>query len=203
MKIACISDTHGYHERIKFYPKADVFIFAGDSTQTGKLTDLFKFSSWINFLPYKHKIVIAGNHDWGLYRDLSLGHRLFEKGVFYLLDQDVIIDNVKFYGSPWTPEFCGWAFMKEEYELKEKWSHIPNDTDVLITHGPPLGILDSTEHGLAGSISLLDKINMINIKVHIFGHIHEENGQCVSPSKTRCYNVSYDPLCPEFTIIEV
>ena len=203
MKIACVSDTHGYHDRIKVYPKADVFVFAGDCSQTGKGVDLFQFSAWINKLPYQHKIVIAGNHDWGLYRDLTFGSRLFEKDTYYLLDQEIVINGVKFFGSPWTPEFCGWAFMKEDYELEDKWSRIPKDTDVLVTHGPPYGYLDSTNHGPAGSSTLLDRVNKMNIKVHIFGHIHEDRGQAVLPSRTRCYNVSYDPLCPELRIIDL
>jgi Icc-related predicted phosphoesterase len=204
MRIAATSDTHGYHERIKTYPEADIFVFAGDCSQTGRLPDLFKFSNWINQLPYKHKIVIAGNHDWGLYRDLSLGSRLFEKDTFYLLDQEVVVNNVKFYGSPWTTEFCGWAFMKEEPELENKWSRIPEDTDVLITHGPPWDILDRNQQGeCCGSKSLFLKLNNSNIPIHIFGHIHEARGQFVKTHGTRCYNVSYDPTNPELRIIDL
>lgn len=187
MKIVCIADTHGRHKKLKKMlrgkmPEGDVIVCAGDNTPSGEVEMFMSFSNWLSRLPYKFKIVIAGNHDRNFANNdhCLCKDELLRRGIIYLEDSEVIIGGVKFYGSPWQPEFCNWAFnLPRGEDLLEKWRYIPNDTDVLITHGPPYGILD---------VSVYDKISVgcedlrsevfgrIKPKVHIFGHIHAWHG---------------------------
>jgi Icc-related predicted phosphoesterase len=96
-----------------------------------------------------------------------------------LFDNDVTIDGIKFYGSPWQPEFHNWAFnLSRGEELAEKWEQIPNDVDVLITHGPAYGILDYAPiGGHVGCEELYRKIVEVKPKIHVCGHIHDGYGQ--------------------------
>jgi Icc-related predicted phosphoesterase len=123
--------------------------------------------------------LIAGNHDF--YPEKNL--RVFEdecetRGITYLQDSSITLDGIKFYGTPWVPKFFDWAFMDYDHNLEHTFSKIPTDTDVLITHGPPFGILDKVREGFSvGSKSLRNKIETLkNLKVHAFGHIHEASG---------------------------
>ncbi len=183
MKIIAFSDTHGSHggEVIAGYPRGlvipdgDVLIFAGDMCSVGSMDEVIEFAEWFNALPHKHKLYIAGNHDWAFQRDLSTCVALID-GT-YLQDDEVEIDGVKFWGAPWTPEFCGWAFMKDRgNEIMERWSRIPEDTDVLITHGPPIRILDSNGRENCGCFDLRMAVERVKPKYHIFGHLHGSYG---------------------------
>ena len=128
-------------------------------------------------LPHKHKLVVAGNHDFLFERDPATARALFTHAT-YLEDEAVEIDGVRFYGSPYTPEFFNWAFMLPRGEaLRAKWSRIPNDVDVLVTHGPPNKVLDLTVHGdHAGCEALAERVAELKPKLHVFGHIHEGYG---------------------------
>jgi len=180
MKIVCISDTHTMHNTSRIQiPDGDVLIHAGDITGHGGLKPIIEFSAWLKRQPHKHKIVIAGNHDWCFQnRDRDMSIKEISTAATYLEDSAIVIDGVKFYGSPWQPEFCDWAFnLPRGAALKEKWDMIPNDTDVLITHGPPLNILDWCPGGNVGCSDLRSRVlNMPNLKYHVFGHIHESYG---------------------------
>jgi Icc-related predicted phosphoesterase len=128
-----------------------------------------------------NKIYVAGNHDTSIAVGL-VKPRFFENnGIIYLQDQEVVIDGVKFYGSPWTPSFGNWGFMKKRHKLHDIWTQIPEDTDVLITHGPPKGVRDLTlnrdnELEQVGDISLVKRIVNLKLKLHCFGHIHDTDG---------------------------
>lgn len=187
MRLVCISDLHGLH--LKWYrhigamPAGDVLIVAGDITMFGKLEELQSFNDWIAMLKrvygYKAAIVIAGNHDQCLAENHpSTIQRDFLKDCVYLQDNEFVFDGIKFYGSPWTPTFGSWWFMKDEEELVDIWKTIPEDTNVLITHGPPRGILDITLYqNIAGSHALKERASKLsNLRAHIFGHIHEAKG---------------------------
>ena len=172
MKIVCFSDTHGMHRRIRV-PDADVLVFAGDMIGNNELAS--GFDIWLSTLPHKHKLVIAGNHDFCF--EAQDGRDLLKNAV-YLQDSAVEIDGVKFYGSPWQPEFCDWAFnLPRGKKLADKWAMIPSDTDVLITHGPPHEILDRVFYGFnVGCEELRKRVVEVRPKVHVFGHIHESYG---------------------------
>jgi len=175
MKLVLISDTHARHRKVNV-PDGDILVHAGDVTITGEFRVLEDFHTWLGELPHKHKIVIPGNHDFGA----ENWHKLpFTNGTL-LLDEAVTVEGLKFYGSPFTPTFFDWAFMLPRGKtIYEKWLQIPHDTDVLITHGPPYGILDwapySKEH--AGCHDLRNVVDAIRPKLHVFGHIHAGYGQ--------------------------
>lgn len=111
--------------------------------------------------------------------------------IHYLEDSSVCIEGINFYGSPVTPFFYDWAFNCERGEkIKQYWDKIPENTDVLITHGPPFGILDKTTTGeIVGCEELAKAVNRIQPKVHIFGHIHEEYGM-IAKGETTYINAS-------------
>ena len=181
MKIVAISDTHGMHKGLAI-PNGDVFIHAGDFTSHGTIENLLDFCSWIEKLPHKHKIIIAGNHDMIAQKmPLIVRESVMRSGGKYLIDEPVTVDSVKFYGSPWTPTFMDWHFMANRgAEISKKWEMIPNDTDVLITHGPPASCLDVVKgKGSQGCADLLKRVRCISPSFHVFGHIHECGGATV------------------------
>ncbi|WP_372371565.1 metallophosphatase domain-containing protein [Candidatus Uabimicrobium sp. HlEnr_7] len=171
MKIIALSDTHNKHDEITL-PEGDMLIHAGDATGIGRLHELEKFSVFMNAAPHKYKIVIAGNHDpcYEKYHN-QLGD--FFNNSVYLLDESITIEGIKFYGTPWTP--CHWAYHTHKNLLVEKWMKIPTDTDVLITHMPPYGILDFDKNSQKndGCKDLLKRVQLIRPKYHIFGHVHQ------------------------------
>ncbi len=184
LKIVCISDTHGLHESMPDLPEGDIIVHAGDFSNVGAIAEIVEFLEWYADLPYKHKILIAGNHDKGTdpRHPNYVGTFKFlteHYGITYLEDSYTIIEGFKFHGSPVTPTFgYGWAWNRNEGGIKHHWDRIPGDTDVLITHGPSFGVLDTVNHNLesVGCFSLADKVEEVKPKYHIFGHIHEEYG---------------------------
>ncbi len=192
MKIVFISDTHGRHHEIDI-PGGDFLIFCGDMCPRGSLSDIEEFSSFLKELPHKHKIVIAGNHDKPFEdeRKYQAEEIITSSGVIYLNDSGVEIEQVKIWGSPIQPWFLNWAFNKQRgEEIKKHWDMIPLDTDLLITHGPPYGILDQNDEGKKlGCKDLFKKVKKVNPKVHAFGHIHESYGK-VKKNKTTFINAS-------------
>ena len=176
MKVVCMSDIHG---RMNFsVPTGDVVVFAGDfiRLRQQQMIQLFQFNTWLGSLPVKHKIVIAGNHDEILEKDPEARKHI--TNAIYLQDESVTIDGVKFYGSPYQPRFYDWAFNLDRGEqLIQKWKLIPDDTDVLITHTPPVDILDCDRNGFPlGCYDLREAIKRVRPKLHVFGHIHEGYG---------------------------
>ncbi len=176
-KIVCLSDTHNCNEKISV-PDGDILIHSGDATITGTAQEIRRFNSWFSGLPHKHKILVAGNHDWLFETDPERAQDLLHPGIIYLQDSAVRIEGLKIYGSPWQPRFFEWAFqMDRGARMAEKWKLIPDGLDILITHGPPSGILDRTPNGdLAGCEELREKVAQARPKVHIFGHIHHGYG---------------------------
>ena len=185
MKITFISDTHNKHEYLtsKAYDNilgsGDVLVHAGDISMMGKTGEIKNFLDWFSNVDYTHKIFIAGNHDWGFELVSDIAPEYKEKNVHYLFDSEVTIDGVKFYGSPWQPEFFSWAFnLPRGEKLAEKWKMIPGNTDVLITHGPAKGMLDYTPGGEeVGCQDLFHRIMEVQPKIHVCGHIHWAYGQ--------------------------
>ena len=181
IRLTFISDTHGRHHKMtEDIIGGDMIIHAGDVSNRGLKSEIEDFLSWFSNLPYKHKIFIAGNHDFEFERVRSSreeGIRIPD-GVTYLQDESVTIDGIKIYGSPWQPWFHDWAFNLYRGEaLAEKWNQIPDDVDILVTHGPPHGILDKTERMMnVGCEDLYKRVFEIKPKIHLFGHIHEGYG---------------------------
>ena len=176
-RIVCLSDTHNLNGQI-VVPDGDILIHAGDATIRGTQFEVEEFLQWFSSLPHKHKIFVAGNHDW-LYETNNRFARLLTAGfdVKYLQDSSAKIEGLKIYGSPYQPRFFDWAFnLNRGRELAEKWKLIPEDTDVLITHGPPFGILDEVPKKYwienTGCEELIKRVEKVRPKLHVFGHIH-------------------------------
>jgi len=184
MKITFISDTHTKHNQVTAtLPGGDVLIHAGDMSSMGYEKEITDFLKWFNGLDnYTHKIFIAGNHDWGFQESPDMCRELLKMypNVTYLQDNTEVIGEVKVYGSPWQPEFYDWAFNLPRMgsELEEKWKNIPDNTDILITHGPPWGHLDTIKgHSVPlGCEVLVERIKSLKPKIHVFGHIHTGYG---------------------------
>jgi len=188
MIITLISDTHTKHNQLNsLLPGGDLIIHAGDMSSMGYKHEIQQFLKWYNNLNYTNKIFIAGNHDWGFQNDPNMCKELLEfyDKVTYLQDNLELIGEdyetaVRVYGSPWQPEFYNWAFNlpRMGLELEQKWTDIPLDTDILVTHGPAWGHLD-TVNGTSvplGCELLTDRINVVKPKIHVCGHIHTGYG---------------------------
>ena len=180
MKFVAISDTHGQHADLEL-PEADCIIHAGDVSKRGTFSQVQDFLYWFEKLDYKYKIFIAGNHDFCFEKTPSEAEALILENIIYLNDSGCEIEGIKIWGSPVTPWFHDWAFNRERgSEIKQHWDLIPNQVDILITHGPVHGILDRTvffKH--AGCEVLKERVNLIRPKIHISGHIHEGYGEKV------------------------
>lgn len=223
MRIVCISDTHGLHNIMEDYnqlPKGDILIHAGDCTNVGKPQEVIDFVEWfMNVKGFSSKIFIAGNHDFAFekknlphhrgdfdwYWNLMNEENLSQSDVIYLEDDEFVIESsefskpIKIYGTPWQPEFYNWAFNlpRQGKELEEKWSKIPDDTDILISHSPPHGCRDFVKDRFGptsvGCELLRHRVEQIKPILNIFGHIHEAYG-CVYVKDTAYINAS---ICDE------
>lgn len=202
MKIVAFSDTHGEHHLIEDVPEGDVLIFAGDMTKHGRVSEVSDFADWLSQFPHDTKLVVAGNHDFcfdGNQREDAI-RELQKREIVYLENDCYQEEGVLFFGSPISATFDRYVFRDEGAEFE-----VPDDTDVLITHGPPKGVLDyfsGNDHGHVGSEKIKDAKKGMVLQAHVFGHIHEEHG-----SEVNCYNVSvldenYD-LVNSPTVLEV
>ena len=213
MRLVCISDTHGDHEQVEL-PAGDVLIHAGDMTAHGKMNETQAVLQWLGAQDFRTKLCIAGNHDTFMEDDADTTARLArEANVVLLNDSGITIDGVAFWGSPITPRFLDWSFMRDPgAPIEAHWNLIPENTDVLITHGPPYEILDEVirrDGGLehAGCPSLLARIRQLSPTYHLFGHIHEGRGQHKENGVTFCnistmnerYQITHDPVIIDIT----
>lgn len=176
MKIVAISDLHRKRPIIGY---CDILIFAGDE-DANSLANTKKFASWLEKQDAKYKIVVWGNHDWYPYNHSNMAKEVLkEYNIIYLENSGIEIEGIKFWGSPITPTFCEWAFMEDRgSRIRKYWDMIPENIDVLITHGPPYGILDYTVYDKihVGCADLMQAVERVKPKFHIFGHIHEGYG---------------------------
>lgn len=222
MIIDCVSDLHGAYPELE---GGDLLIVAGDLTTNDSIEGYSDFYIWLlQYLEeYKDIIVIGGNHDNRLVNPT----KLLEDNKFmcgkYLCDSGTEFEGLKIWGSPWTKRFAGqnshcMAFsMKSELDLEKKWELVPNNTNILITHSPPYGILDTVNNRFksgerVGSHKLLAKLDQLtDLKLHVFGHIHSGYGQTttISHNKQRSYisvnaahmNEDYEPVNQPIRIV--
>jgi len=193
MRLVITSDTHGRHDLINDLPDGDVFVHAGDFMNSGlHPEEIISFNRWLAKQPIEHKLVCGGNHD-RLFQLSNLLARELLTDATYLENTGVSICGISFWGSPYTPEFLNWAFMyRRGAEAERIWAQIPTGLDVLITHGPPYGILDQTAPGgeHLGCVELLKAVKAKKPRVHIFGHIHGGAGTFEN-GDTRFINAAY------------
>lgn len=167
MRILHLSDTHNCHHRLRDFPEADVVVHSGDFCMVGTEQEAIDFLNWFCDLPYKNKIFICGNHDACLYGANIEG---LDSNVHYLCNSGIEIEGIKFYGISMFTEDCISDRQNRNY------SNIPIDTDVLITHSPAFGILDFDDNIHYGSEELLTRLSALNLRAHLFGHIHANHG---------------------------
>lgn len=223
MKIVTLSDLHGHLP--EDLPEGDVLVITGDicpvedhniGHQKWWLRE--RFNLWLDGLPYDHEhiVCIAGNHDWIF---MNAPNAIPNLACHYLKDSGVIVDGVKFYGHPHTPVFCDWAFNRDPEYLEMVDDNIPDATDVLLTHGPPYGVLDTVKErywesydpkAYLGCKILKKRVNaMPDLKLHVYGHIHSGHGivkpSDLSENKTTFVNASYvnERYVPDYDIITV
>ena len=158
MKILHLSDTHGLHHQIKDLPEADVIIHSGDISHNGDENEVLDFLNWYIELPYRHKIFVTGNHDLCLWD--AEGIEDLPDNLYFLQDRGVEIEGVKFFGLG--------------YDHSEQL--IPNDTDIVVTHEPPVMILDYSAGTHWGNAPLRNRIFDVKPRYHLFGHAHESYG---------------------------
>jgi len=182
MKIWHISDTHTYHEQLRIPEGIDMVIHSGDCSNPkdpyNNEPEVREFLGWYKSLPIEHKIYVAGNHDTSIEKGLVQPIEFAEAGILYLEDDLIDIEGVLIYGNPYTPNFGNWAFMKDRVKLDRYWPQaIPSYVDILVTHGPPKGILDKSYSRdrifeMCGDKSLLNRVLEVQPAYHLFGHIH-------------------------------
>lgn len=194
MKITLISDTHTrHHEITNDLPGGDLLIHSGDLMNSGRnIEDIKSFCKWFDSLDqYTHKVFIAGNHDRMFQDDPERAMEIVNsyKNITYLQDSWVEVgdDNemVKIYGSPWQPWFYDWAFnlQRNSIGLASKWEAIPEDTDIVVTHGPAYGMVDTVagrQYDNLGCELLRERLDLIKPKIHTCGHIHTGYGHTLN-----------------------
>ncbi len=179
LRIVCMSDTHGFHRDIAV-PDGDLLLHAGDMTPRGRRDEVQDFGEWFAGLPHARKILVAGNHDFLFQDEPDTARKLVRHGsVTYLEDSGTQHAGLRIWGSPWQPWFHDWAFNLQRGEpLREIWSRIPHETDILVTHTPPFGTLDTVHRGghSVGCEALAERLAALEPRLHVFGHIHEAYG---------------------------
>lgn len=181
MKIWFISDTHGLHNNLNI-PEVDLIIHCGDESNNSNPHlnehESRRFFEWFSVLPAK-KIFVPGNHSTAIYNGLVKPEEY--PSIKFLIHELYEYNGLKIFGSPYTPSFgTSWAYMRKRNRMFDVWENIPNNIDILLTHGPPKGILDLTRDRETNNIvqvgckSLHNKVMQIKPKIHAFGHIHRE-----------------------------
>lgn len=193
MKIWFISDTHNEHERLQ-PPEVDMVIHCGDESTHGNAwlnePEARRFLNWYAALNIPIKIFVPGNHSMAIEQGLITPPEF--PSIQFLLHTQTEVNGLRIFGSPYTPRFHDWAYMKKRTQLDPAWQLIPDDTDILITHGPPKGILDLTHDNETGNLvqvgctALRRHVDTrIQPRIHAFGHLHDEKGISNYGSYTR------------------
>ena len=186
MTILHISDTHGKHDQLKELPLADILVHSGDFTEDGTEQEVICFLEWFISLPHPQKIIVAGNHDTCLRGESIEG---LPNNCHYLDCSSVKINGITFYGVP--------LFMEDVKEgiMDMKYSQIPTGTDVLITHQPPIGIMDGDESLGFGNTTLLARVLELRPRIHLYGHAHGEAGMQAGLSTAFSNGAATDEFC--------
>lgn len=201
MKIVCISDTHNNEPEL---PEGDILVHAGDATIHGYRVEAYRQLCWLESQLHKYKYIFftPGNHDLYFEKNLlKAKEEALLAGIILLHNElfefDVNGKTYRLWMSAHTPNYHDWAFMLNENEIIEAWEKIPQNLDVLVTHAPPLGILDKSyrdEH--IGCKWLVQRVLEIKPQVHIFGHAHEGRGM-FNNGVTQFVNAATKPVVIE------
>ena len=185
MKIWAISDSHCFENDYKVPSDIDVVIFCGDESNNRlSYINEHEFNNWFYWfanLNIKHKLYIPGNHSTYVYEHENYIKSLFlRNNIIWMHNEECIINGIKFYGCGMSPKYGNWVYMSDRGKINKYWNAIPDDTNVLMTHTPPKGIMDVTDepktnmYKLVGCSALRKRINnLTGLKLHCFGHIHD------------------------------
>lgn len=211
-RLTFISDTHGRHyNKNLIIPEGDIIIHCGDVSKIGRQEEIEAFADWFGSLPYKHKIMTPGNHDFLFEKNYNIAKNIVEsRGIICLIDEGKEIEGINFWGSPITPWFHSWAFNRYRgSSIEHHWNKIPDGIDILITHGPPayqehLSMVLEGED--VGCEDLYKAIKRVKPKINCFGHIHEGYGTLKDETTLyincsildRSYEVSNKPIQMEY-----
>lgn len=188
IKIAMISDVHNKWHHLQI-PECDILISAGDYSFVGEQSIVREFHKWLNQQPAKEKISVQGNHEVWVQRNWHLAKCIAQEqcpGVHFIDEGRVELLGKKIWCSAITPWFHDWAWNRQRgLEIRKHWERIPIDTEILVTHGPPYGILDQVKDEKSGIMSeplgckdLRAQLGYHDdIKLHVFGHIHTGSGE--------------------------
>ncbi len=178
MKFVAISDTHGHHRSLSL-PAGDVLLHTGDISDFGQEEEVLDFLEWLDSLDFQYKVFIGGNHDIFLEEYPEEILEMLPDKVIYLDNEGIEINNVFIWGSPEVPGMHGWAFGKMKGQpMEEHWRYMPFDTQILMTHTPPYGILDKSNSWRSkGCSALLRRVQEIAPIFHVFGHVYASYGQ--------------------------
>lgn len=200
MKLVCISDTHSKHSKLEI-PSCDILIHAGDWTGLGSYREITDFAKWLNQQEASHIVLVPGNHETIFEENLPhslnwITDQCLAANV--LINQSIEIEGIKIFGSPTTPTFFNWGFMKDRGEqIARVWDNIPNDTNILVTHGPAYSIMDRCPDGkLAGCEELYKRVfELPKLTHHVFGHIHVDEYNPVSYKEISGINFHNVSIC--------
>lgn len=177
-----ISDTHTNHRMLKIPDNIDWLIFSGDESNTNNAinhNELLDFLNWLEYIDVPVKIMIAGNHSFALEKRMVKKREIEERGIIYLENEEVEIEGIKVFGTPYTPRYGNWNFLKDRAKMHKVWDVMSKDVDVIISHGPPKGILDLTydrENNLemCGDSNIKNRLlnKEFSPKLFCFGHLH-------------------------------
>lgn len=187
VKVIALSDTHGLHKKVNL-PAGQILIHAGDWTASSDYASIREFLIWYEARPHQHKVLIAGNHETYVQANPEAFAGLlsdYAPSVIYLNDQSVELEGLKIHGSAWSPAFLNWAFNAERGpEIQAHWDMIPSDVDVLVTHGPAMGILDyidgwdgPRQHVGCANLATTIQERLKTLRCHIGGHVHGPGGK--------------------------
>jgi Icc-related predicted phosphoesterase len=181
MRIWHISETHGNHDQLVVPEGVDLVIHSGDASNYRdpfrNEPELRAFIDWFASLPIPNKVFVPGNHDTSLEKGLITRELIEGRGIHLLLDEEREICGLRVWGSPITPRYGDWAYMRDRGVTNRVWSEIPVGVDVVVTHGPPYGVLDATysrgnQVELCGDSALMKRIADVQPRLMCFGHIH-------------------------------
>lgn len=181
MKIWHISDTHSQHNQLQVPPDIDIVVHSGDASNWRdpyrNESELRAFIDWFATLPIPTKVFVPGNHDTSLEKGLITRDLIEHRKIHLLINEEREIGGLRFWGSPFTPRYGDWSYMKDRGTINRIWETIPEGIDVLITHGPPYGVLDATydHHNkveLVGCSALAKRVTKVEPRLMMFGHVH-------------------------------
>lgn len=175
LRVVCISDTHELHRELTV-PDGDLLIHAKDFTFFSKRPSMLRyFDDWLGELPHRYKVVVPGNHEFLLEEERN---RAAIMNATLLVNDGIEIRGIRIWGSPVTPLYGGAFALTSADDLKRHWAHIPKNLDILVTHGPPKGILDreAPEEPAAGCCELAVAVEQRRSRLHVFGHTHAGHG---------------------------